>query len=510
MYCTATSPESRNRKCLTPIILILFFLFLLQNESGRTGLGSVILLSSVGLYAIIVLTKTGSLKREGFPLLLLAYLFLFSIIFTSSIFLQRVAEILYYILLICGIHYCTFGTPSIHDDRLPYNLLFSLLAGIVPGDLASLMPHFGMTERNRKTRNLVLLAFLGLILGSPFFILVLLLLSTDSAFGKMMDEVWNWIYSFDMSQLSTTITCILGAIILSLYYLLQVEASIKRKTDPDYDYYLIDKLAVKISFLPSVTVVFAVLPLIILYFLFFMSQWNYYTAAFTGSLPDGYSYAEYARSGFFELCTVAFINLFVLCLSNWFIRKDVRKTAIKVLTIILCICTLILITTAVSKLLLYINEYCLTPLRVYAMWAMILLSFIFLFFLIKEFMPKFPLYSCITITVILLVFVLIITDPPTLIANFNANRFIDGRYSKIDLDLFHELGDAGIPALVRIRNYFYSLSPSEQSDLIQSEAIDPLKLDLSEPEKSLAIDVPQPLLWVYLTLPYQAAVNSVM
>ena len=51
------------------------------------------------------------------------------------------------------------------------------------------------------------------------------------------------------------------------------------------------------------------------YLLFFGAQAATLFSAFAGVRPEGLTYAEYARQGFFELCGVAMINLAVLGLS---------------------------------------------------------------------------------------------------------------------------------------------------------------------------------------------------
>ena len=499
----------KNTRLIIPFVLVSFYLFFRQNLTGRTGLGSVIALSLTGISVIYLLWSRKVISKDGVPFIFLAFLFLFSVLFSSSITLQRIAEILFYLLFICGIHNCSFGFHPYSDDRLAYIIVSSLIAGIDPYDLSTLIPVKHNKNINSRAGNMILKAFLGLIIGSPIFILVFLLLSTDSAFGAMMDDLCSWIYDIDLDFVITAGSCILGAVLFTLFLLLQVKAASLKKTDPFYDSFWLDKVSTRIAFIPSETVLFAVLPLIALYLLFFASQWHYYTAAFYGSLPEGYSYAEYARSGFFELCTVSFINLCVLCFSKWLVKKENSKTAIHILTIILCICTLILIATAVSKLLLYINEYCLTPLRIYAMWGMTVLTIVFLLFFVKEFVPGLPLYSACTIAVLFMLLILIYADPLSIIANYNAERFITGQYSMIDLDLFHNIGDAGIPALIKVRDYFNSLSPSIQTELIKSGALDPEKLELAELDFKYPLDIPTPFKWMFLTMPYLSALNAI-
>ena len=61
----------------------------------------------------------------------------------------------------------------------------------------------------------------------------------------------------------------------------------------------------------------------VVYLVYLFSQLAYFFNAFRGLLPEGYdfSYAEYARRGFFELCAVAGINLVLLMGAMLFSRK---------------------------------------------------------------------------------------------------------------------------------------------------------------------------------------------
>ena len=67
-----------------------------------------------------------------------------------------------------------------------------------------------------------------------------------------------------------------------------------------------------LRFAPRSTVLTALLVLCVVYLLFISMQAKYLFGAFWGALPEGFSYSEYARQGFFELCRVAAINIVIL------------------------------------------------------------------------------------------------------------------------------------------------------------------------------------------------------
>ncbi len=106
-----------------------------------------------------------------------------------------------------------------------------------------------------------------------------------------------------------------------------------------------------------------------MYLVFFFLQARYLFGAFTRTLPDGFTVAEYARQGFFELCRVMAIN-FVLF---WLVTKTGtadRKTdrALNIMSILLLAESMIFAVIALSKLGLYISCFGFTPKRLESSW----------------------------------------------------------------------------------------------------------------------------------------------
>ena len=146
------------------------------------------------------------------------------------------------------------------------------------------------------------------------------------------------------------------------------------------------RVSKEVSISPVITVFAATMPLLFMYVVFFISQWKYYVSGFLGKLPQNVDYATYAREGFFQLLAVAAINLAVISAVQLFCKKGKKSgdLMIRLLTVIICVFTLILISTAISKLVLYINEYGLTPKRVHAFWGMMVLTLIFIAVILKQ------------------------------------------------------------------------------------------------------------------------------
>ncbi|MBR6958168.1 MAG: DUF4173 domain-containing protein, partial [Erysipelotrichaceae bacterium] len=112
----------------------------------------------------------------------------------------------------------------------------------------------------------------------------------------------------------------------------------------------------------------------ILYLTFFILQFSYLFSGFIGKLPEGFTVAEYARSGFFELCRVMAVNFALLWLSSRSVPHEVLSGK-KFITCQLVILaeSLVFALIALSKLGLYIHIYSFTPLRLQSSWLVTVL-----------------------------------------------------------------------------------------------------------------------------------------
>jgi hypothetical protein len=80
----------------------------------------------------------------------------------------------------------------------------------------------------------------------------------------------------------------------------------------------------------------------------------------------GVTYAQYARSGFFQLLAVAFLTLIVIALAVRVSKPDEPrdKFLLRILLGILCLCTLVILVSALQRLKLYEETYGFTRLRI--------------------------------------------------------------------------------------------------------------------------------------------------
>ena len=111
------------------------------------------------------------------------------------------------------------------------------------------------------------------------------------------------------------------------------------------------------------------------YLAFFALQAGYLFGAFSRTLPEGYTVAEYARQGFFSLCRVMAVNFALL----WLVTRSAARPAAEHLpTRLLCTAllaeSLAFAVVAASKLALYIDCFGFTPKRLQSAWLILVLG----------------------------------------------------------------------------------------------------------------------------------------
>ncbi len=88
-------------------------------------------------------------------------------------------------------------------------------------------------------------------------------------------------------------------------------------------------------------------------------------------LPEGITYAEYARRGFFQLLAVSVLNLAVVLL----LKKHIERSRIlNAILLVICACTYIMIASSAIRMIMYIKAYNLTMYRISVLFALLTLA----------------------------------------------------------------------------------------------------------------------------------------
>lgn len=136
------------------------------------------------------------------------------------------------------------------------------------------------------------------------------------------------------------------------------------------------------------------------------------------TLPDGYTYARYAREGFFQLLAVCIINLILVLICLGLFRES---RVLKGILTVICGCTFIMIFSSALRMILYIDTYSLTFLRVFVLWSLAVIFALMAGVTVSIFHKRFPLFLYGTITVTVCYLILSFAHPDYWIARYNLN-----------------------------------------------------------------------------------------
>ena len=187
----------------------------------------------------------------------------------------------------------------------------------------------------------------SLLIVIPVVIVVLLLLiSADQIFGSLFKDIGKL---FDDLSIGNIILRLFNFVLLffylggTLYFISKRYKDEKREVNKPK---LRDPLTINIL----------LTTLNIIYIVFDIIQIN---SLLLHRVSSGFNYADYARSGFFQLMFISIINIIIIILS----KKSKEKTYTKVMSLITVLLTLVIILSSFYRMFLYEQAYGYTVLR---------------------------------------------------------------------------------------------------------------------------------------------------
>ena len=190
----------------------------------------------------------------------------------------------------------------------------------------------------------------------------------------------------------------------------------------------------------------------LLYLVYLFSQLAYFSGGFSGILPKEFTMAEYARRGFFELAWLSGINLGIIALATGLSeKKDGRiSMVLRLCCLFIGLMTLFFAVAASAKMLLYIESYGLTTLRLLTEIIMIFLALTVVFVLIWLFLPKFAYMKAILLTALIIGAAVAWADVDTVVAAYNVNAYQTGQHETVDVVYLCQLGSGAVPQLHKL------------------------------------------------------------
>ena len=190
----------------------------------------------------------------------------------------------------------------------------------------------------------------------------------------------------------------------------------------------------------------------ILYAVYLFSQLAYFVGGFSGILPQGYTVAEYARRGFFEMAWLSAINLGIITVAIGLCDKKNGRAplSVRLLCLFIGLVTLFFAVAASGKMLHYIGSYGLTRLRLLTQVIIVFLALAVVFVLAWLFRPKFAYMKALVLTAMLMASAVAWTDVDTVVAAYNVGAYQSGQLETIDVSHLRSLGDGAVPYLLEL------------------------------------------------------------
>lgn len=441
-------------RLMAAVLCLLAVLFI---HSGLEGHG---ILLWASLSALLITTpfylRRFKISFDRTAILLFVLLFLFAL--PRLLFDSTDVYLLVYAVVLPGYLYCVhYVCAGFGRARLPGEA-FLLDAGkaifLMPFSRFSGLPEVLFQKKRSRFGRTIGFILLGLLLAAvPTLIVFVLLLNSDGSFVRLIDSMLDRIFSLlPTFDLSTLLVSLVVGILLAFYVFGHLLACGTHALGGGVSEETRRAVVVGCRFAPIAMVCAAVFPLLMLYLLFFVSQIPYYLGGFSGTLPEGLSYADYARSGFFELCAVALINAAMLCCMTLFTRRETDRLPLlpRIMSILLSLFTVGLISTAIAKMLMYVHTYGLTRRRIYTLWLMGFLAIFFIIQIIHQFCPRLRTAACVFAVAVLFIGIFLFADFDRIIADYNVNAYLSSEHEHIDVEALAELSDSAVPTILRL------------------------------------------------------------
>jgi hypothetical protein len=336
-----------------------------------------------------------------------------------------------------------------------FQFLVDILQGVCVRPLVNCLEPFYLISKIAKPRanpgkfRVVGKVLAGLLLAIPLLIVIVpLLASADDVFRNFVELIPNIFQAININELVARVLIVTIVACLVFSYLWSLFVS-KLLTD---EFSNTDSLNKPGPFLDPITVTTILVLIDALYIFFIAIQFSYLFGSLQSGLPDNFTYAEYARKGFFELVVVTLINLVILLGNINFVKESgsMLGKVVKVLNTALVVSTIIMLLSAHFRMFLYEEAYGFTYLRVLTHAFMGYLFVLFVVTLTKIWHQALPLLKSYIVISIVAYSLVNYINIDSLIVKNNIERYNKG--NPIDIMYLTKLSYDAVPQLVDFMN----------------------------------------------------------
>ncbi len=298
-----------------------------------------------------------------------------------------------------------------NDEKWGFGKYFSAIFATVFGAVGSLGDPFSDSsaafydkEGKPSRHSTASYIAIGLLILLPLlFVILLLLSSADAVFAELLSGFTQNITAGNIAGILIMFLFAFFSAYCGMRFLgrrtIREECTDRRRFEP----------IVAITVLVPVSGVYLFFSLIQILYLFWGKM----------ELPAGYTYAEYAREGFFQLLFVCILNLAIVLFISGFFRKN---TGLDILLAVISGCTYVMLASSAFRMYLYVQNYHLTFLRFFVFWALGLIALLLAGVLTQIFSDSFPLFRYGLVTVCVCYLALSFSHPDYWIARYNISQ----------------------------------------------------------------------------------------
>ena len=186
-------------------------------------------------------------------------------------------------------------------------------------------------------------------------------------------------------------------------------------------------------------------------------------------------WAEYARSGFFQLVAVAAIDLGLCLLATDATRfADRGGKVLRAALGLLLALTVVILFSAFWRMRLYILAFGMSVLRLLTLWAMGVIAVGLLTAGWKLARPGFGFFRRAGSFALALWCVMNLAGPCRMIASYNVDRYLSGQLAQVDVDYLSSLSADALPALEHLAEADPATGAASAADRLREYASEPV------------------------------------
>jgi len=297
----------------------------------------------------------------------------------------------------------------------------------------------------------------GVVIAAPFLIVLCWLLSSaDLVFQAYVGKIFNLDYNFEII-LRTAMILIVSYLFLGIFSKItedeKAEAAEIKNSEPSSEPMLTSEEKNKsMNFIESSTVLILI-ELLFLSFIIIQFFYLFGGKDYVWGIEEYITYSQYAKKGFYELIAASIISFLLLYgLDKASFRKSLKEKKIfKILSVVLVLEMSVIIYSAWTRMVIYVDGYGLTFPRFLVFVFLLWIFFVFLIFLSKKiFQEKKESVLLLMIFCLSIIFWtgINLINPDVFIAKKNIERLTQGK--KLDSYYLSRLSVDALPETVKI------------------------------------------------------------